>query len=116
MAENKIIHTQVQHHQLSQSFSQLFFVLDVQVTGALREADSLLAAADHEMFMGRVFGRPYYMPRPFAMLCTGGNRRPFPHSRVHHVISAVRSVARVEMSLMSLVQVRRGTSAVLYAV
>jgi hypothetical protein len=76
-----------------------------QVVSALQKSDALLVSADHEVYAGRVFGRPFYLPRPFAaLLSREGSVRRFPHERVRKVGSAVRSVARVQMSLLSLVQ------------
>ena len=76
----------------------------VQVFAALKKADSLLHAADHEIFVGCYFGRPFYLPRAFAYPFCAQHRRRFPHAHMHRLCSAVRGVARVQLSLLSLFQ------------
>ena len=74
----------------------------VQVYNALQYSQSLLDGAKHEIYVGRFRGRPYYIPRCFASLACRGHARKFPYKRLEDLMRAVRRVARVQLSLISL--------------
>jgi hypothetical protein len=78
----------------------------LQVYDALRFVDSLLEPAKREIYLGRLFGRPFYFPRVFASLLCLGERRQFPLKRLQRLCHAVRRVARVQLSLISLFEDR----------
>lgn len=74
-----------------------------QVYTSLQGAEAAMDAASREIFVARIFGKPYYLPRGFV-LCCGGLRaaRRFPVAEARALCSAVRGVARIQLSLHHL--------------
>ena len=74
----------------------------MQVFDAVRYVESLLEPAKREIYLGRLYGRPFYVPRIFASCLCLGERRHFPLKRTQKLCAAVRRIARVQLSLISL--------------
>ena len=66
----------------------------------MRTAESMLEPADLEIYIGELFGRPFYLPRMLA--CCAGRRRDFPHDRMQALCHAMRRVARIQVGMVSL--------------
>jgi hypothetical protein len=76
----------------------------VQVYSALASAEGSLDAAAQEIFVGRICGSPFYIPRFFTAACCLGSCRHFPRNEMQKVCSAIRGVTRVQLSLNNLLE------------
>ena len=74
----------------------------MQIYAALNSVEASLLAAEREIFVGRCFGTSYYVPRLFASIICLGRRRIFPKAETSAVCDALRTVARVQLSLNNL--------------
>jgi hypothetical protein len=74
--------------------------VQLQVFAALRTAESMLEPAQFEIYVGALFGRPFYLPRVLA--CCMGRRRDFPRKRMQSLCHTIRCVARVQLGMVSL--------------
>ena len=74
----------------------------IQVYTAIQAVEAALASATREIFVCRICGHPFYLPRIFAAALCVQHKRLFPAQKVKAVCSAVRGVARIQMSLYNL--------------
>ena len=74
----------------------------LQVFEDLRTVESLLEPAEREIYSGKLVGRPFYMPRALASCCCMGRRNRFPSESMQRLCNAVRTVARVQLGMISL--------------
>lgn len=82
----------------------------LQVYSALNTAEASLAIAKREIFAGRIFGRPFYVPRFVAQLVCLGGKRLVPIQQSKAACGAARGAARVLLALHSLL--KEGTDSV----
>ena len=82
----------------------------LQVYTALSTAEASLAIAEREIYAGRIFGRPFYIPRFVASIVGLGGERSVPTRQAKAACSAARGAARVLLALHSLL--KEGTDSV----
>jgi hypothetical protein len=90
------------HESLLQGFIVPTRKVWLQVHNALQSVESSIDAASREIFAGRLAGHAIYMPRLFASWICLGAARPFPSQQVQALCAAIRTVARLLLSLFSL--------------
>lgn len=76
----------------------------MQVYTALHSADAALPLMEREIFVGRLRGRPFYLPRFLVAAIGCGGCRRMPAAAARSAAAAVRGVARVQLSLHSLLR------------
>lgn len=82
----------------------------VQVYSALSAAEAALAISEREIYAGRIFGRPFYIPRFVASIVCMGGQRAVPTKQAKAACGAARGAARVLLALHSLL--KEGTDSV----
>eukprot|EP00892_Ulva_mutabilis_P008559 jgi/Ulvmu1/6075/UM027_0053.1 len=76
----------------------------VEVYTALHQADAALPLLEREIFVARIAGHPFYVPRFFAAAVGLGGRRRMPAAAARSAAAATRGAARVQLSLHNLLR------------